>query len=58
VTVSTSDSGFARALGGGLDYKVAPRITVRVGQFDFLQTHISSETQNYFRYASGVVVHF
>lgn len=56
--LSTSDSGFAWAAGGGIDYKVAPRIGLRLGQFDFLQTHISGDTQNNFRYSAGVVIHF
>jgi opacity protein-like surface antigen len=58
VSVSTSDSGFAWAAGGGLDYKALPHIALRVGQFDFLQTHISSNTQNNFRYSGGIVIRF
>jgi opacity protein-like surface antigen len=57
-TASGSNSGFAWAAGGGLDYKALPHIAIRVGQFDFLQTHISSETQNNFRYSGGVVFRF
>ena len=58
VAVSTSDSGFSWALGGGVDYKFLPHIAIRVGQFDFLQTHISGDSQNNFRYSGGVVVRF
>lgn len=58
VTASTSDSGFSWAMGGGVDYKFLPHIAIRVGQFDFLQTHISSNTQNNFRYSGGVVIRF
>ncbi len=58
VSVSTSDSGFSWALGGGVDYKVLPHIAIRVGQFDFLQTHISGDSQNNFRYSGGVVIRF
>ena len=55
---STSDSGFSWALGGGVDYKFLPHIAIRVGQFDFLQTHISGDSQNNFRYSGGVVIRF
>lgn len=58
VTASTSDSGFAYALGGGVDYKFLPHVSLRVAQFDFLQTHISGDTQNNFRYSGGVVIRF
>jgi len=58
VTVSSSDSGFAYALGGGVDYKFLPHVSIRVGQFDFLQTHISGDSQNNFRYSGGVVIRF
>jgi opacity protein-like surface antigen len=55
---SGSDSGFAWAAGGGLDFKAVPLISIRVAQFDFLQTHISGESQNNFRYSAGVVLRF
>ncbi len=58
VTGSASDSGFAWALGGGVDYKFLPHVAIRVGQFDFLQTHISGDSQNNFRYSGGVVFRF
>jgi opacity protein-like surface antigen len=58
LTVSMSDSGFAWAAGGGLDYKATPRLALRLGQFDFLQTHISGDSQNNFRYSGGVVFRF
>lgn len=58
VSASASDSGFAWAAGGGLDYKATSHISVRLGQFDFLQTHISNDTQNNFRYSGGIVLRF
>jgi hypothetical protein len=58
VSGSASDSGFAWAAGGGIDYKAAPRFAIRLGQFDFVQTHISGDSQNNFRYSAGVVVRF
>ena len=58
LSVNASDSGFAWAAGGGLDYKAGPRFAIRLGQFDFLQTHISGDSQNNFRYSAGVVLRF
>ena len=55
---SASDSGFAWAAGGGLDIKAFPLLSVRVGQFDFVQTHIGGDSQNNLRYSAGVVLRF
>ena len=55
---SASDSGFAWAAGGGIDYKVMPVVAIRLGQFDFLQTHLGNDSQNNFRYSAGVVLRF
>lgn len=52
------DTGFAWALGGGLDLKVAPAVRLRVAQFDYLMTRFGSDTQNNVRYSAGVVFHF
>jgi hypothetical protein len=35
---SVSDTTFAMALGGGLDYDASPHFGVRLGQFDYLYT--------------------
>lgn len=57
-SVSDSDTGFAWAAGGGLDYKLLPLISVRLGQLDFLQTRIGGDSQSNFRYSAGVVLRF
>ena len=54
---SASDTSLATVLGGGLDYKIIKAIAWR-GQFDFLQTRFYSETQNNFRFSTGVVLRF
>lgn len=54
---SNSDTSFAYALGGGLDYHLIPLISWRV-QGDLLQTRFFSNTQNNVRISTGVVVHF
>jgi opacity protein-like surface antigen len=53
-----SDTVFGWAAGGGLDASVNPRFSIRLGQFDFLQSRFFSTNQNNFRYSAGVVVKF
>ena len=57
-TSSPTQNAFATALGGGLDLKVLPLLSVRPIQIDYLLTHFNSKTQNQFRYSAGIVVHF
>lgn len=63
--------GLATAFGGGLDLAVHPNLSVRVVQFDFLRTHLSSDNpalspqqgqfpvisgwQNNYRFGGGIV---
>ena len=54
---SNSDTSFADALGGGIDYHLIPLISWRL-QIDSLQTRSFSTTQNDVRVSTGVVVHF
>jgi Outer membrane protein beta-barrel domain len=54
---SQSDTSFATALGGGLDYRLIHGIGLRV-QADMLQTRFFSNTQNNFRLSTGIVLHF
>lgn len=53
----TSDTSFASALGGGLDYNLLPAFAWRV-QADMLQTRFFGNTQNNFRLSTGIVFHF
>jgi opacity protein-like surface antigen len=53
----TSDTSFATAVGGGLDYKLFPLLAWRV-QGDYVHTHFFSTTQNNVRLSTGIVVHF
>jgi Outer membrane protein beta-barrel domain len=54
---SESDTSFATALGGGIDYRLIHGIGWRV-QADMLQTRFFSGTQNNFRLSTGIVLHF
>ena len=53
-----SDTSWASALGGGLDWDVAPFVAVRVLQIDSIHTNLHSASQNQPRVSAGVVFHF
>jgi opacity protein-like surface antigen len=59
---SLSDTPFALAVGGGVDYAVSPRIAIRFAQFDYFMTrhalNLGASTQNNFRVSAGVVFRF
>jgi opacity protein-like surface antigen len=48
----------AWAFGGGLDYRLNPRISFRFGQVEYLQTRLGSSVQNNLRAGVGIVLHF
>jgi len=52
-----SETGFAAALGGGLDIRANDRIDVRVIQFDYNPTRLFDSTQHNFRIGVGIVFH-
>jgi opacity protein-like surface antigen len=54
--LSSSDTSFAYALGGGIDYHLIPLIGWRV-QGDWLETRFFSNTQNNVRISTGIVIH-
>jgi opacity protein-like surface antigen len=54
---SSSDTSFATALGGGLDYKLVKGVAWRF-QADYLQTRLFSTTQDNFRFTTGLVFRF
>ncbi len=54
---SASDTAFATALGGGLDFKLIPLIAWRF-QGDYLQTRFFGNTQNNGRFSTGIVLNF
>jgi hypothetical protein len=55
--ISDSDTSFANAFGGGLDYHVFGPVAVR-GQLDWIHTRFIGNGQNDVRFSTGVVVHF
>ena len=54
---SSSDTSFASAYGGGIDYHLLPFFAWRV-EADALRTSFSSGTQNGLRISTGVVFNF
>jgi opacity protein-like surface antigen len=54
---SASDTSFATALGGGLDFKLVPLVSWRF-QGDYLQTRFFGNTQNNGRFSTGIVLNF
>jgi len=55
--ISDSDTSFANALGGGLDYQVFGPLWAR-GQFDWVETRFYGATQNGARLNFGIALHF
>jgi Outer membrane protein beta-barrel domain len=53
--LSDSQTGFSAILGGGLDFRVSPRVDIRAIQFDYNPTRLGGTTQNNFRFGVGVV---
>ncbi len=54
---SDSNTSFANAVGGGLDYRVAGPLAIR-GQLDWVTTRFYGATQNGVRLSTGIAIHF
>jgi opacity protein-like surface antigen len=54
---SGSDTSYATALGGGLDYKIFGPIAWRL-EGDYVRTHFFSLGQNNFRFSTGIAIRF
>ncbi len=50
-----SDTGFSAALGGGVDFRVSPRVDVRAFQFDYNPVRSGGETSHNFRVGIGLI---
>jgi opacity protein-like surface antigen len=58
-----SHNAFAMAIGGGVDYRLTNRFSLRPLQVDYLLTRFSegslnNQTQNNLRASTGIVIHF
>lgn len=56
-SISGTNTSFAMAVGGGMDYNLTLRFAVRA-QSDYLRTSFLNTTQNNLRVATGFVVRF
>jgi len=56
--LASSGNAFATAIGGGIDLRVAPFLSVRPIQVDYLMTRFNSTMQNQPRVSAGVVLRF
>jgi len=56
--LSSSDTAFATAVGGGIDLHIAPFLSFRAIQMDYLVTRFRSGTQNQPRASTGIVLRF
>ncbi|MGI8555918.1 MAG: hypothetical protein ACR2LT_06135 [Pyrinomonadaceae bacterium] len=54
---SISRTGFAAAIGGGVDIKADDRFSIRAIQIDYNPTRLGGSTQNNVRFGFGVVLH-
>jgi hypothetical protein len=52
-----SDTSFATALGGGLDYHLIPLVAWRF-QGDYVRTYLFNTSQNNARFSTGIVIRF
>lgn len=57
-TDGASDTAFATAIGGGLDTKIAPMLSWRIVQLDYLASRFGGSTQNNLRLSTGIVFRF
>jgi hypothetical protein len=55
---STRASGFATAIGAGIDLKLIPHVWIRPIQIDYELTRFNSGSQSQPRVSAGVLVHF
>ncbi len=55
--LDNDDTGFAAALGGGVDVKLNNRFSIRAIQADYNPTRLNGTTQHNFRFSVGVVFH-
>jgi hypothetical protein len=44
--------------GGGVDWRAADWVSLRLGQAEYLQTRLGGQVQHNFRAGAGVVIHF
>jgi len=56
-TAGNSKNGFALQAGGGVDWKLFPRVSLR-GEGDYVHTQLYHSSQNDYQFGVGFVLHF
>jgi opacity protein-like surface antigen len=57
VNTDESDNGFSAAVGGGIDFRVSPRVDIRAVQLEYNPTRFEGQTQHNFRVGVGIIFH-
>jgi opacity protein-like surface antigen len=62
-TLGSTQNSFAMAIGGGVDYRLTNRFSLRPLEVDYLLTRFNegtpnNQTQNNLRASTGIVIHF
>jgi opacity protein-like surface antigen len=57
VNTDESDNGFSAAVGGGIDFRVSPRVDIRAVQLEYNPTRFNGETTHNFRIGVGIIFH-
>ncbi len=52
------DTSFAAELGGGFDAKIAPALSWRIFEGDYLLTRFGGTTENNAKFSTGIVIRF
>ena len=55
VSFNDSETGFAAAIGGGVDFKLGDRVDLRAIQFDYNPNRVGGETSHNFRIGIGII---
>ena len=55
VNINESDTGFAAAVGGGVDFRLSDRVDFRAVQFDYNPNRSNGETSHNFRIGIGFI---
>lgn len=55
---ATVQNNLAMAFGGGIDYAIGDRVSVRLAQLDYFTVRYQSEYSKDFRFAAGIVFKF
>ena len=57
IEINDRETGFAAAIGGGIDIKATDRFSIRAIQVDYNPNRLGGSTQHNFRFGFGVVFH-